>query len=65
MRIEMTLNELRAATVCQVNKGEFCNVVLKRTRDAKGETDTIISIRYSDDAQPRHAPIQQLLDFIR
>lgn len=65
MKIEMTLNELRAATACQVNKGEFCNVVIKRTRDAKGGTGTVISIRYSDDPQPRHAPIQQLLDFIR
>lgn len=65
MKIEMTLNQLREATRCQVNKGEYCNVVLKRTRNSKGGTDTVISIRYSDDPQPRHAPIQQLLDFIR
>ena len=57
----MTLNELRAATECQVNRGEYCNVVIKRSRE-KG--NTVISIAYADEPKPRFAPIQSLLDFI-
>lgn len=61
MKIEMTLNELRAATQCEVNQGDYCNVIIKRSRE-KG--NTIINISYADEPKPRHAPIQSLLDFI-
>ncbi len=61
MKIEMTLNQLHAATQCDVNHGDYCNVVIKRSRE-KG--NTVISITYADEPRPRHAPIQALMDFI-
>lgn len=61
MKIEMTLNELRAATECQVNRGDYCNVIIKRSKE---RGNTIITIKYADEPRPRFAPIQSLLDFI-
>ena len=61
LNIEMTLNELRAATECQINQGEYCNVIIKRSKE---RGNTIITISYADEPRPRHAPIQALMDFI-
>ena len=62
MRIEMTLNQLRTSLECEVNKGQYCNVVIKRSRE---KSDTVVTINYADESKPRHAPIQSLLDFIQ